>query len=278
MSFLVGGGFGLKDVFTLVNLMGGVVSLVFSTLGNVKYASVAVMLGYLGDALDGPVARLTGRQNRFGSELDTIADHLAQCVAPAMVVFVAMRPISFYLGLGLSAFMMTTGSIRHARGATAHFDFDLCWNGLPRPVGAFIVLSFLNSWVFSRVPRGIWFGVGLIVVVSVLNLVSLPFMNHHGRKLQPYVKTAVYSAFVTSFLAAFFLPKYFWDTVFFWIFGYACTSWIPLHHEERRQFFEAVARWRRALDKRPGDHGSDEEHPRDVSSGIRQNTDRPPTR
>ena len=248
ISAVIKGGFGLKDVFTLMNLAGGVVSLCFVALGNIRWASAAVMLGYLGDVLDGPVARWTGRTNKFGSELDTIADHLAQCVAPAMVVFLAFRPISLYLALGLAAAMMATGSIRHARGAAAHFDFDLCWNGLPRPVGAFIVLSFLNSSVFIKVPGGIWIGLGLVVGVSAMNLVSLPFTDLHGRMLQWYVITLVVSAFVTSIGAAIFLPQYFWDNVFFWVFGYACTSWIPLSREERRQFFDAARRWREELE------------------------------
>ena len=70
LNRVLGAGFGLKDVFTLVNLAGGVASICFSIAGDLFWASFIIMLGYLGDVLDGPVARITGRQNRFGHELE----------------------------------------------------------------------------------------------------------------------------------------------------------------------------------------------------------------
>lgn len=249
IHFVIRGGFGLKDMFTVWNLVGGVASIVFSIQGEVRWAAAAVMIGYLGDVLDGPVARVTGRGNRFGSELDSIADHLTQCVAPAFVVFLIYRQLSWALAFGLGALMVVTGSIRHARSAAVSFNFDLCWNGMPRPVGAFIVLSFLNASFFTWLPGAPWIGVGLVTVVAVLNLISLPFMNHHGRKLQLYVKFAVISSFVVAIGLALFSPRYFWDAVFVIVFGYAWFSWVPLKKEERRRFFEEARRWRMRLEE-----------------------------
>jgi CDP-diacylglycerol--serine O-phosphatidyltransferase len=244
----VRGGFGLKDVFTVWNLLGGVASICFAIHGDVGWAAGAVMLGYLGDVLDGPMARLTGRTNRFGSELDSIADHLSQCVAPAFVVYLVYRPESIVLGFALAALMVVTGSIRHARGAAAPFEFDLCWNGMPRPVGAFIVLSFLNSSLFEWLPAGSWIGVALVGAVAVLNLVSLPFMNHHGRKLQLYVKVAVVGSFAVAIGLALLAPRYFWDAVFVIVFGYSLFSWVPMSKQEREAYFAEARRWHRRLE------------------------------
>ncbi|MCD6497925.1 MAG: CDP-alcohol phosphatidyltransferase family protein [Deltaproteobacteria bacterium] len=249
VRFVLGPGAGLKDLFTLVNLFGGILSLYFSMKQEIGYASAAVMLGYLGDVLDGPVARLTHRQNRFGSELDTIADHVAQCIAPAFVVFLAFRGMSEALGLGLAALMVVTGSVRHARGAAQRFEFDLAWNGMPRPVAAFLVLAYVNSLARGVLPFGGWVGVGLVVVVSVLNLVSLPFMNHHGRKLQPAVKAAVWFGFLLAITLAVVEPRFFWDVLLFMIVVYSLASWMPMSAEERRGFFAAAARWRAHLDQ-----------------------------
>ena len=70
------GPFGVKDLFTLVNLMGGVFAIVFAVRGDPLAAGTALLLGYLlGDTLDGPVARMTKTSNQFGSELDTATDH-----------------------------------------------------------------------------------------------------------------------------------------------------------------------------------------------------------
>jgi len=247
LARLVGNGFGLKDLFTLVNLVGGVASIALVIAGNLWWASFAIMLGYLGDVLDGPVARVTGRPNRFGTELDSIADHTAQCVAPALVVYLAYKGFNQPLAFAMAALLIATGSIRHARGAAAKFGFDLAWHGMPRPVGAFIIISFINSTLFSQAPGGRWVGVGMVVVMAVLNLVPLPFVNHHGRRLQLWSKAVIIWFFVSCAVVVVLLTKYFWDLLFVYVSLYAGGSWIAMTPAERREFFAASRAWRREL-------------------------------
>jgi len=249
LNDLLGGGFGLKDVFTIFNLLGGVTSIYFSIHGNIKLAAAAVMIGYLGDVLDGPIARVTGRGNPFGGELDSIADHLSQCIAPAFVVYVFFRDISTPLGFALASILIVTGSVRHARNAAVPFGFSLCWNGMPRPVAAFLVLSFINSHFITWFTGGVWVGVGLVLVVSIMNLVPLPFLNHHGRKLQLYVKVLVVGSFALCIALAVLFPPLFWDALFLIIFGYSWFSWVPMSREERKSFFDAVRAWKKELNK-----------------------------
>jgi len=98
--------FGLKDVFTGINLVGGVLAIVFCIQGRIDYAAYAFLLGYVcGDSLDGFVARLTNSSNKFGGEFDSISDHVAQCVAPAAIIFTSYREMNpliiSYLSSGL---------------------------------------------------------------------------------------------------------------------------------------------------------------------------------
>ncbi|HEX2659274.1 MAG TPA: CDP-alcohol phosphatidyltransferase family protein, partial [Polyangia bacterium] len=75
------GPFGVKDLFTIINLLGGVAGIIFVIHGQPRLAGLAVFAGYLfGDALDGMVARMTGTSNKFGSEFDTATDHFAQAI------------------------------------------------------------------------------------------------------------------------------------------------------------------------------------------------------
>jgi len=244
---VVGAGFGLKDVFTTLNLLGGVVSMGLAVLGYLWWASFAIMLGFVGDVLDGPVARLTGRYNRFGQELDSIADHTSQCVAPAVVVFLYYKDFDVVLAFALSAALVVAGAIRHARGAAAHFEFDLAWHGMPRPVAAFLVLSFLNSSLCQSLPGGQYVGIGLILLVTVLNLMPLPFMSHHGRRLQWWVLSFVIFFFVSAAAVAIFWTRWFWDLALLYVLAYSVASWIPMSPEERRAFFEASRRFRAEL-------------------------------
>jgi len=257
LARLMGQGFGLKDLFTVLNLVGGVASIAFVIAGNLWWASFAVMLGYLGDVADGPVARITGRGNVFGTELDNIADHTAQCVAPAFVVYLAYKGFNQPLGFALAALLIVTGSIRHARGAAAKFSFPLAWHGMPRPVAAFIIISFVNSMLFTRIPGGRWVGVGLVVLVAVLNLVPLPFVNHHGRKLQLWSKIIIIGFFVACAATVLLVPMYFFDVLLMVVVLYAGCSWIVMSTAERQQFFAASRAWRRELnagpDAPPGD-------------------------
>ena len=83
------GPFGIKDLFTLINLLGGVIAVRFIWEGNLELAGMALLGGYLlGDALDGPVARLTRTANQFGGEFDTATDHFVQAIVPAIIVYV----------------------------------------------------------------------------------------------------------------------------------------------------------------------------------------------
>lgn len=236
--------FGLKDVFTCINLLGGVFAIVFCIEGNVRYAAYAFLLGYLlGDALDGLVARLTNTGNVFGKEFDAISDHLAQCIAPAIIVFTCYRDISFYLAGALASLLIITGSIRHARAAVAPFNFPMAYVGMPRTASAFIVVSFLNSTLFIQVPGGRWIGVGLLVVLSIAHILPIPVRSHRGRALKFYVKLLILGFFTTTILALLFFRQFVFDVTFFWLFSYPLVSWIPFEPEERRAFFKRARQW-----------------------------------
>jgi phosphatidylserine synthase len=249
--------FGLKDVFTCINLLGGVFALIFCIQGNIRYAAYAFLLGYLlGDCLDGLVARLTNTGNLFGKEFDAISDHLAQSIAPAMIVFVGYQDLampeavtrvfpraSFFLAAALAAILVITGSIRHARAAVAPVDFPLAYMGLPRTASAFIIVSFLNSSLFIQIPGGRWAGIPLLVILSVAHILPLPFRAHRGRRLKTYVRVAVFLFFATTILSLFFFPAFVFDVTFSWLVIYSVTSWISLEPEERRAFFTRAKSW-----------------------------------
>ena len=110
------GPFGVKDLFTLVNLLGGIFAFHFVVVGNPTFAGYALLAGYmLGDTLDGPVARMTKTSNKFGSEFDTATDHFVQGIAPALVVYaVYARAGQTVTGVVLMALMITCATIRQA--------------------------------------------------------------------------------------------------------------------------------------------------------------------
>jgi phosphatidylserine synthase len=245
------GNFRFKDVFTLVNLLSGVVAIHYVAAGQLPRAGYAVLVGYLGgDLLDGAVARATLTGNRFGAEFDAISDHFVHVVVPGLILYSAYRRGGHELvGLLLMGTLVATATIRHARLAAERFDFPLCWCGLPRTISGFVAMSFpLSHAFFAANPYRYATGVAVIVPLCVLNLVPIPYMTHRGqRAMQPWVKALVavfFAAPAVMFLAD--RPDLF-DVFFVGAVGYAVTGWIPVHPDERRAFYAEYRRWSAAL-------------------------------
>jgi CDP-diacylglycerol--serine O-phosphatidyltransferase len=241
------GPFGLKDLFTLVNLMGGVLAIAFVADGRMEAAGVALLLGYLlGDVLDGPVARATKTSNRFGSELDTATDHFVQAIAPAIIVHgVYARGGHPTAGIVLMAIIIACATVRQALFSVAKLGDPLMYCGLPRTVSGYAAMAFVLSPLFFRGDAaGFLTGEVLIPVLALMNLLPIPYMTHRGaRRMQTYVKLLVI-LFLVSPVALFFVAgNRMFDLLFFYLFGYAATAWIPLHRDERQRFFARYREW-----------------------------------
>jgi len=241
------GPFGVKDLFTLVNLMGGVAAVYYLFEGRPAAAGTSLLLGYLlGDALDGVVARLTHTSNRFGSEFDTATDHLVQAIVPAIIVFVvSARGGHRAAGFVLMATIMACATIRQAIFSVARLGDPLMYCGLPRTISGYASMALVLSHTFGTVG-GPLYGVGAAVIaaLAVMGLLPIPYMTHRGaRRMQTYVKVLVAAFLVTPVLSIFVASDYTFDVLFVWTFGYAVLGWLPLHKDERASFFARYREW-----------------------------------
>jgi phosphatidylserine synthase len=243
--------FGLKDVFTSLNALSGVVGIYFCIKGHPLWGSYSFLAGYAADCVDGAVARATRSGNRFGSEFDTAADFVGQALAPAFVVYglyarsgprlgVSTR-LADAIGLILAAVLVLAATIRQARNTVRPVAVDFAWIGLPRNVASFVLLGFVNSAFFSHMPGGLWLGLPLVVLVAVGELSNVPFMSHHGRKQVWWARLLLLGFLITTPLAVFICPHWAWDVIFFWTAGYAALSWTAMSPDERRRVRAAVA-------------------------------------
>jgi len=237
---------GLKDIATLGNAASGLAAILLCVQGRPTWAAFAIMIGYAFDVSDGILARWLGGSNRFGAELDNLADHMTFGIAPAYCIYLAYQPFSPMLGILLGGGFALAATIRHTRNLAYEVPTKLCWVGMPRPAAAFVAVAFLHSRVFST-SMGPWIGVALMVGVMASILGTWPFVNHRGRPLQWWARGFVV-AWITSWVAtAAFAPAYFWDVVLIWTVSYAATSWLALSKDERRTFFDARRAWKQAI-------------------------------
>jgi phosphatidylserine synthase len=242
--------FGIKDIFTTINLLGGVIAIALCIDGKPFEAGAAVMIGYLaGDCLDGRIARILGTSNQFGAEFDTISDHTSHVIAPAAIVYTVYKdagllaaPWDKILALALASSLIISVSIRHARNIVAPINYKGVWAGLPRSVLGFAAIGYCNATLTAEVPGGWWLGVILIPVMAIVTLTHLPFPSHlMARGHRWYVKGLVWLFFGSTGAILVLWPERAFDLLFFWMVGYSVTGWLSLTGEERRVYFQTVA-------------------------------------
>ncbi|MCC6749259.1 MAG: CDP-alcohol phosphatidyltransferase family protein [Deltaproteobacteria bacterium] len=238
--------FGLKDIFTSINALGGVVAIAFCIEGKALYAGYALLVGYvLGDSLDGFVARLTNTGNQFGAQFDAASDYLAQCIAPAGIVYLAYRDASFYAAVALASVLVLAGTIRHALFAVVPNRYPMAYFGMPRTVSSFLVIAFVNSaYIPAHLPGWRWVGAVLLVFLAVANLLPIPFRTHRGRKLKTWVKPFIAAYFVTTCITLVLRPRYVFDLTLVWMVAYSSASWLEMERSERAAFWDEARRWR----------------------------------
>jgi phosphatidylserine synthase len=241
--------FGIKDLFTTINLMGGVVAMCLCVDGKPFEAGLSVMIGYFcGDTLDGYVARKLGTQNEFGAEFDTIADHLSHVVAPAVIVYTVYKDLGLLpppwgklLAIFLAGSLIFGVSVRHARNIVKPVSFKGVWVGLPRSVLGFLAIAYCNATLAPHVLGGWWLGVFLMPFMAYATLTYWPFPSHHlARGMRPAAKIAMWTAFASSVAIAFLKREFFFDLLFFWMAGYCMSAWMSLNPQEREAYRETV--------------------------------------
>jgi phosphatidylserine synthase len=241
------GPFGAKDLFTLVNLLGGIFAVHFVVVGQPTFAGYALLAGYLlGDTLDGPVARLTRTSNKFGSEFDTATDHFVQGIAPALIVYaVYARAGQTVTGIVLMALLITCATIRQALFSVAKMGDPLMYTGLPRTVSGYGAMAYvLSSFFFGMNPVRYTLGGFVIPALALMNLLPIPYMTHRGgRRMQTPVKVLVIGFLVLPAATLLLAHQYAFDVLFVFTAGYAAFAWIPIYPHEKKAFFERYRQW-----------------------------------
>jgi phosphatidylserine synthase len=247
------GPFGIKDLFTLVNLMGGVGAIVLTVRGCYANAGIALLGGYLlGDTLDGPVARWTKTSNAFGSELDTATDHFTQAIAPGVLVYgVYAHGGHGAGGVALMSIIVACATIRQALFTVAKMGDPLMYCGLPRTVSGYGSAAYvLSRLFFGANPHPYATGAVIITAFALLNLFPIPYMTHRGgRRMQGYVRFLVIGFLATTVGALALAPRYTFDVLFFWMFGYAALAWLPIYPEEKRAFYARYREWAKEVSR-----------------------------
>lgn len=158
------------DVFTLLNVAFGLISIVFSINNNFNYAAFVLLMAVAFDYLDGKIAKSLQQQNIFGKELDSLADTVSFGVAPAIFGFSLMQFSyninQFQITFGMIAFtiFLFCGILRLARYNI--MDLKGSFQGMPITLNGIIIpfVYFLNTPI--RFYPYIYLVLGILMVSS----------------------------------------------------------------------------------------------------------------
>ena len=152
----------LADIFTLLNVIFGLVAIFFSIKNNYNLAIAALFLAVVADYADGKIARKLKQQNVFGKELDSLADTISFGVAPAIFSF---SLIQTPLAIVAFTIFLFCGILRLARYNIMHVKDG--FEGMPITLNGLIIpLIFLLNVPVKFYPY-IYIVLGILMVSSI---------------------------------------------------------------------------------------------------------------
>ncbi len=106
----------VANVVTLLNIILGSLSLVFTLDHNYQIAAILILLAVVMDSLDGRVARKLNAESEMGKELDSLCDLVSFGVAPAILLYTQVLAQPFeILGTLAVILLIVCGALRLAR-------------------------------------------------------------------------------------------------------------------------------------------------------------------
>ncbi len=150
------------------------------------WAGAALVVSGIFDLLDGEIARVSGKQSKFGGVLDSALDRYGDGVVfGALVIYFAARGQLLYAGLALSA-LLGSFSISYVR-ARAECEVDSCRIGFWERGERITYLAL--GLLFNNVRIALWV-LGIFTHVTVFQRIHLAKrLLVEGSSAPPALKT-----------------------------------------------------------------------------------------
>jgi CDP-diacylglycerol--serine O-phosphatidyltransferase len=172
----------IPNLFTFLNLSGGVISIYFSFNDQPVNALIAIGLGIFCDFFDGLIARALGVAGELGKQLDSLADVITSGLAPGFMMY-------FLLGslFGMDHFVIYISLLIPISSAyrLAKFNIDSeqshSFTGMPTPANALMLggLIFWSSTFDSKLYYGYFtlfmVSLGIYMLNSPIKMFALKF-------------------------------------------------------------------------------------------------------
>lgn len=183
----------IPNTITCLNLLTGIIGIIWVFQENVNDALVFVIVGGVFDFFDGFSARLLKVQSSIGKELDSLADMITFSALPALFLFLYLQDLNFELAPYAALLIAAFSALRLAKFNIDDQQSDK-FIGLPTPANAIFVtaLPFLNP----SLPEWAWILLALsssLLMVAPIELIALKFKSYGFRENLPRYLLIVFS-------------------------------------------------------------------------------------
>ena len=210
----------IPNTITTLNLVSGVLSILFSIYGNLTIASYLIFIAAVFDFLDGFSARLLNAYSDLGKQLDSLADLISFGLAPAIILFFEISNVMeiTVIGSDLSAltfsnllfltspvFIVVASSFRLAKFNidTEQSDYFL---GLPTPASGLLFASLpliRQSEIFPFITNLLNIPVVLFclsLIISFLMISNIPMFSLKIKNLKDSANIPAYLLILISII------------------------------------------------------------------------------
>ena len=159
------------NTITLLNIIFGTLSLIYTMHGYFSIAAVFIILAVVMDGLDGRVARKLDIMSLLGKELDSLCDLVSFGVAPALLIYAqVMNHFVFSLGVIAAVLYIVCGAYRLARFNVLNIsDYFV---GIPITMAGAIVavISLLAVWI----PGNLILAILMLLALMMVSTFKVP--------------------------------------------------------------------------------------------------------
>lgn len=181
----------IPNIFTLLNLLFGCISITFLQSKCFEYSAICTIFSLTFDFLDGFLSRFMKNESKLGKELDSLADMISFGLVPSIIVFILLKNIEGSQKVPFiewSAFLIAIFSAWRLAEFNIHNSFRKSF-GLTTPVNAlfFTFLSILKSrnidfLVSSPIKMLFTIFFSCYFLISKITMLSLVFKGLSWKK------------------------------------------------------------------------------------------------
>ena len=172
----------LPNLITAGSLFCGFFALLRTLQEDFYTGAIFILASGLLDGMDGKIARYTNTATRFGVEFDSLADVIAFCVAPGILVYAwALEPFG-RMGWLAAFLFVVCGALRLARynlqGSTVESRF---FSGLPTPAAAGLIATGVLVF-YEAGDTGVGKHLTVLIVTYCLAFLMVSTFKYYGFK------------------------------------------------------------------------------------------------